>query len=526
MPRRKRSNTDTGAARQAANDRLVRAPLTAAEMRDDLDEFEESYLGDGADGLSVFDHAKQPSLQQQRSVLAFDDDDDDDDGEDDEYVDAYSGGEEASDDDDDANDDDKDDGMPSEHAWGREKRAYYGAQYVDESWRGAGSERALEMAEMEQQEALVIQQRMAQLLAGDDLQLTADRSAPPASTATPAEDLTSDEHVRLDISQLTSAQQNQLLMQKSPELLPLIGQLKTSWDQLISTAEPLHQLVADGYIVEPRACDYISCYRRLLLAHSLNIVHYLSERSHRSAIDPNHPVLRRIAQLTQLLNTLQPLVQKLKPDVDNVVGLVSSGRRLIKQRRTEEADESYRDDSLARDVWQKQRSVIQKEMQQLAMQADVLKKEKQQRKQKLQEESQRPPSFSELREAGKKKHHPLDPFRKKRTEQTNNTTALDQHTTNKDSTVGGANSQSENDTIVTSEKRPITNQIARNKGLMPKRSRESRNPRVKHKVKFQKALKKRRSMVRIPRTEVQKYGGEMCGIRVGTIQILQLIFTE
>lgn len=48
------------------------------------------------------------------------------------------------------------------------------------------------------------------------------------------------------------------------------------------------------------------------------------------------------------------------------------------------------------------------------------------------------------------------------------------------------------------EKRSITYQMAKNKGLMPKRSKESRNPRVKHKEKFKKALKKRRSIVSMP----------------------------
>ena len=45
------------------------------------------------------------------------------------------------------------------------------------------------------------------------------------------------------------------------------------------------------------------------------------------------------------------------------------------------------------------------------------------------------------------------------------------------------------------QKRSITYQMAKNKGLMPKRNRESRNPRVKHKEKFKRAIKKRRSLV-------------------------------
>ena len=47
----------------------------------------------------------------------------------------------------------------------------------------------------------------------------------------------------------------------------------------------------------------------------------------------------------------------------------------------------------------------------------------------------------------------------------------------------------------TDGKRAITYQISRNKGLTPKRKKEQRNPRVKHRKKFRKAVIKRRSQV-------------------------------
>lgn len=44
-------------------------------------------------------------------------------------------------------------------------------------------------------------------------------------------------------------------------------------------------------------------------------------------------------------------------------------------------------------------------------------------------------------------------------------------------------------------KRAITYQIAKNKGLTPYRKKELRNPRVKHKLKFKKALIRRKGAV-------------------------------
>ncbi len=44
-------------------------------------------------------------------------------------------------------------------------------------------------------------------------------------------------------------------------------------------------------------------------------------------------------------------------------------------------------------------------------------------------------------------------------------------------------------------KRAITYQIARNKGLTPQRKKELRNPRVRHRKKYKKAIIKRKSQV-------------------------------
>ena len=64
------------------------------------------------------------------------------------------------------------------------------------------------------------------------------------------------------------------------------------------------------------------------------------------------------------------------------------------------------------------------------------------------------------------------------------------------------------------ERRAITYQIAKNKGLQPKRNKVQRNPRVKHRLKFEKAKVRRKGQVREVRKEVKRYGGEMSGINM------------
>lgn len=68
------------------------------------------------------------------------------------------------------------------------------------------------------------------------------------------------------------------------------------------------------------------------------------------------------------------------------------------------------------------------------------------------------------------------------------------------------------------EKRAITYEMEKNKGLTPKRKRENRNPRVKYRRKFHKAVIRRKGQVREPRKELQKYGGEVTGINVHAVK--------
>ena len=62
------------------------------------------------------------------------------------------------------------------------------------------------------------------------------------------------------------------------------------------------------------------------------------------------------------------------------------------------------------------------------------------------------------------------------------------------------------------KRRSITFQIQKNKGLTPKRPKMQRNPRVKHRFKFDKAKKRRKGAVREARSETKRYGGEVSGI--------------
>ncbi|GLH06544.1 Something about silencing protein 10 [Gryllus bimaculatus] len=71
-------------------------------------------------------------------------------------------------------------------------------------------------------------------------------------------------------------------------------------------------------------------------------------------------------------------------------------------------------------------------------------------------------------------------------------------------------------------RRAITYEIAKNRGLAPYRKKELRNPRVKHRMKYRKAQIRRKGQIREPRKELQKYGGEISGIKIGINKSIKL----
>jgi len=56
--------------------------------------------------------------------------------------------------------------------------------------------------------------------------------------------------------------------------------------------------------------------------------------------------------------------------------------------------------------------------------------------------------------------------------------------------------------MTTDEKRGITYQIAKNKGLTPRRKKELRNPRVKNRMKYRKAKIRRKGQVRFMNIQI------------------------
>lgn len=72
------------------------------------------------------------------------------------------------------------------------------------------------------------------------------------------------------------------------------------------------------------------------------------------------------------------------------------------------------------------------------------------------------------------------------------------------------------------QRRPINMAIQKNRGLTPYKKKEFRNPRVKHKMKYKKAMSKRNRNVREAQPEYNRYSGETTGIKTSTVKSIKL----
>ena len=69
--------------------------------------------------------------------------------------------------------------------------------------------------------------------------------------------------------------------------------------------------------------------------------------------------------------------------------------------------------------------------------------------------------------------------------------------------------------------RPINKTIIQNRGIVPYRKKEYKNPRVRHRIKYRKAKIRRKGQFAEPRKEINKYQGELTGINPGIVRSIK-----
>lgn len=216
----------------------------------------------------------------------------------------------------------------------------------------------------------------------------------------------------------------------------------------------------------------------------------------------NHPVVKRLVQFRSLLHQLETNGKSLQPEIDDLLIKIKSKQQLSQE-------------NFVRTVVPARKKLrILSNRQQTETAKEVKKEEK---KNLVAKKSTKTESLTRDEE------NALDFYKavrgSKKSLEDDDDDEEEPDTNLADAEAEAEASDQQEDGV---EKRGINYQIAKNKGLTPHRSKEQRNPRVKHRMKFRKAKIRRKGQIREPRKELQKYGGEMSGIKATVVRSVKL----
>ncbi|KAL1790410.1 something about silencing protein 10 [Sigmodon hispidus] len=438
---------------------LPPSPGDSSYYQDQVDEFHEARSRAAlAKGWNEVESGEEDG-DEEEEVLALDVDDENEEGG------------ESSEDEEDGEDNDDDDGGSSVHSeaeasvdpslsWGQRKKIYYDTDYGTKS-RGRRSQQEVEEEEREEEEeAQVIQRRLAQALQEDDFGVAwVEAFAKPVLQVEEAET-----RVVKDLAKVSVKEKLKMLRKESPELLELIEDLKLKLTEMKDELEPLLQLVEKGVIPPGKGSQYLRTKYNLYLNYCANISFYLILKARRVPAH-GHPVIERLVTYRNLINKLSVVDQKLSSEIRH---LLTAKDGAVKKEVNPKAKLTKT----------KPKSVLR-----AAAAANLS-------------------GDPDLNEAVLSKEEVEDRQKLKRKKEENS-----------------AEEQALEDQ---NAKRAITYQIAKNRGLTPRRKKIDRNPRVKHREKFRKAKIRRRGQVREVRREEQRYSGELSGIRAGVKKSIKL----
>ncbi|XP_031423770.1 something about silencing protein 10 isoform X2 [Clupea harengus] len=361
------------------------------------------------------------------------------------------------------------DDLPSDMAWGHRKKMFYDTDYVTD--KGKSKEEVAAEDQEEEEEAKNIQRRLAADLSEEDYDLNLlQEFAVQEEASRPVE---KEEHIVKDLKEMSQKEKMKLLRKESPELLELIQDFKAKLAELKDEIQPLVEMVKDGRIPAGKGANYLLTKQQLYLHYCTNISFYLVLKAKRVPAH-HHPVIERLVTYRNLINELGTVDARLAPQLRQ---LLSGTNRPAgtKPAGTPSETKIERAEGEGADSEEDSDSDLDEEA--------ALK------------------FYRGVEEGLKRKRQ---------------TTAS--------STAEGADEEeeAEDEGLEGDAKRGITYQMAKNKGLTPKRKKIDRNPRVKHREKFRRAQVRRKGQVQQVQRELTRYSGEMSGIRAGVKKSVKL----
>ena len=352
-------------------------------------------------------------------------------------------------------------GLPSHQAWGHRKSSFYDANFGgDESIHSSDES----MAEEEEKEAMELQRRLMDSLDNKDYGLESFRKLQQqTSRGKPSGVGSATVAVTKELSSLSEEEQYSLLQQQWPEFIELHGDLQDRLQYIKNTLDPLIEILSSSQslIVTGEGLDILKAMRMYSALYCLNVGLYVVLRSSGTSTE-DHPVIGRIVELRDILGKLSTALGG-EEKIESVHQIVQTSS--VTSMQTEKANP-------------RKRKVKQNK-------GEAMGKKKKRKQDKKDDED--PLEYYNRIKNSKKKVSFVD---------VPSSTAVQHPEEGKED-----------------GKRGISYQMATNKGLTPKRKKEQRNPRVKHRKKYVKAVKKYRKVSRPVERELERYGGEKGGIK-------------
>lgn len=254
---------------------------------------------------------------------------------------------------------------------------------------------------------------------------------------------------KTDLSDLSRKQQLAAFKAEAPEFDGLVQDFEERFSESKDLLVPALKLLKSVDFPNHPLMDFLECRNELIINYCTNISFYLMLKAKRVKVR-NHPLVKRLIQFRQLVCQLDDIFEYVvKPQLEVLLSEVE----------------------------------------------DVYENPKLKMLQNLKEQLETTVASEETSEEGDEVVKPL-------------------FTHNYSS-----ESEGEEEKMETAEaeeeatKRQITRQIAKNRGLTATKRRELRNPRVKNKIKFRKAVIRRKGAVREVRSKVDLYSGEASGVK-------------
>lgn len=398
---------------------------------------------------------KQKNEESEDEVMAFDDDADVGDDDFGEYQDNSDFEEENQ----------VRNGIPDERAWGKKRKDFYSTDFVDQDYSSYNANEE-QLAEQEESEARAIQQRLAKQL--DEADFTLDVYGSAKSVSDTAEVEQTKIHLKTDLSDLSHREKVQMFRKDSPEFDGLVQDFELRLQESQSILEPILEYFNKQNLTTLPIIEFVTTKNNLILTYCSNVAFYLVLKAKRVAIK-NHPLVKRLVQMRQLLIQLEEKYERLiRPQLEKLLEDIASGQELVFTEKSKSPKKQKATKKLQ----------ILKDMEITAAADDDNDMDD---------------------DEDDDEDNQLSTIKAKQSDSEEEEPEEEQEEFGEDD-----------------ERRQITYQMSKNKGLTPHRKKELRNPRVKHRNKFRKAIIRRKGAVRTVRKEVKRYSGEVSGIKATT----------